>query len=246
LQTLGLCRRFGALAVTDDVNFSLAAGERRALIGPNGAGKTTFVNLLTGRLAPSAGIIRLAGVDITTTPAHRRVRLGLARTFQLNTLLRKSTVLENVQLAILQHEGSAWHLFGGATRQRRAAESAYALLQQIGLARHASDRVGTLAYGRQRLVEIAIALALRPKVLLLDEPAAGVPPADMSLVLNVLRDLPRDIAVLIIEHDMKLVFDFADQISVLVNGRLLIEGTPAAIAADPQVQEVYLGRRHHA
>jgi len=246
LQTIGLSRRFGALAVTDDVHFALHEGERRALIGPNGAGKTTFINLLTGRLAPSAGRIRLAGADITRLPTHRRVRLGLVRTFQLTTLLRESSVLENVQLAVLERNGLGGRLFGGARAQRRAAEAAYEVLQSIGLTGQADEKVATLAYGRQRLVEIAVALALQPKVLLLDEPAAGVPPADSHLVLEVLASLPRHIAVLIIEHDMKLVFGFAERISVLVRGRLLCEGSPAEIAADPEVREVYLGKRSYA
>ena len=245
LETRGLSRRFGALAVTDNVDFVLRAGERRALIGPNGAGKTTFLNLLTGRIAPSAGTIHLGGVDVTGMPMHRRVRRGLARTFQLNTLLREATVLENVQLAVLEHAGSGWRLFGGALLQRRAAEAAYAVLESLGIAGQAGDVIAALPYGRQRLVEVAIALALQPSVLLLDEPAAGVPAGDSHLMMDVIAGLPAHIAVLIIEHDMKLVFRFAQRISVLVQGRILTEGTPPEIAADPMVREVYLGKRVH-
>ncbi len=241
VETRALCRRYGALAVTDDVNFTLRAGERRALIGPNGAGKTTFLNLLTGQVRPSSGRVLLRGVDVTAMPVHRRVHHGLARTFQLNTLLRDSAVLENVQLAVLERERVGIRLFGGATAQRRAAEEAHDVLAGLGLAQHAGQPVAALSYGRQRLVEIAIALALKPEVLLLDEPAAGVPPADSHLVMDVVSGLPERIAVLIIEHDMKLVFRFAQRISVLVAGRLLKEGTPAEIANDPVVREVYLG-----
>jgi branched-chain amino acid transport system ATP-binding protein len=245
LETRGLVRRFGALTVTDHVDFSLRAGERRALIGPNGAGKTTFVNLLTGRLAPSAGTVVLGGIDVTRMATHRRVGLGLARTFQINTLLKDTTVIENVQLAVLERRGQGGMPIGGATAQRRAAETAYELLSSLGLVRQAGERVATLAYGRQRLVEVAIALALEPKVLLLDEPAAGVPPADSQVMMEVIAGLPAAIAVLIIEHDMNLVFRFAQTISVLARGRILAEGPPREIAADPRVRDVYLGTRGH-
>jgi branched-chain amino acid transport system ATP-binding protein len=245
LQTTNLNRSFGSLVVAGDINFSLAPGARHALIGPNGAGTTTFSNLLTGQLAPSSGTIHLAGEDVTGLKVHQRVRRGLARTFQINTLLREMTVLEGVQLAILEHWKDGAKILGGRADQRRAAEAAYDLLARLRMDSHALDRVGALAYGRQRLVEIATALALEPTVLLLDEPAAGVPPADSHLVLDLIAALPENISVLIIEHDMKLVFRFAQKISVLVAGRLLIEGTPAEIADNPLVREVYLGTSHH-
>jgi branched-chain amino acid transport system ATP-binding protein len=245
IETRGLRRQYGSFVATDNVNFSMKAGERRALIGPNGAGKTTFLNLLTGQIPPSGGSVWLNGVDVSKIPMHRRVRRGIARTFQLNTLLRESTALENVQLAVLEHQGLGGRLFGGAAAQRHAAEVAMDILVKLGMAVHAGHRISDLAYGRQRLVEIAIALALQPKVLLLDEPAAGVPPADSHLVMDMIAGLPDSIAVLIIEHDMKLVFRFAHRINVLVQGRMLTEGTPAEIAADPQVREVYLGKAHH-
>lgn len=246
IHTQNLVRKYGAFVATDNVTFSMRAGERRALIGPNGAGKTTFLNLLTGQVMPTSGSVWLAGEDISKVPMHHRVRSGIVRTFQLNTLLRESSVLENVQLAVLERRGVGSRMFGGAREQREAAEVAMDILKRLGMASHAGSRISALAYGRQRLVEIAIALALEPKVLLLDEPAAGVPPADSHLVMDTIASLPGDIAVLIIEHDMKLVFRFAQQISVLVRGRLLTEGTPAEIAADPQVREVYLGKAHHA
>lgn len=245
IETRGLCRQYGAFVATDHVDFAMKAGDRRALIGPNGAGKTTFLNLLTGQVMPTSGTVWLNGEDVSQVPMHRRVKRGIARTFQLNTLLRESTVLENVQLAVLEHRGQGGKLFGGARAQRDAAESAMEILGRLAMTEHAGRRVSELAYGRQRLVEIAIALALQPKVLLLDEPAAGVPPADSHLVLDVIAALPDTIAILIIEHDMKLVFRFAERINVLVQGRMLMEGTPADISSDPRVREVYLGKSHH-
>ncbi len=245
IQTKQLVRRYGGFIATDNVDFSMMPGERRALIGPNGAGKTTFLNLLTGQVTPSSGSVWLTGEDVSKVAMHHRVRHGVVRTFQLNTLLRESSVLENVQLAVLEQRGVGARMFGGAREQREAAEEAMGILQKLGMEAHAGDRISELAYGRQRLVEIAIALALKPKVLLLDEPAAGVPPADSHLVMDTIASLPSDIAVLIIEHDMKLVFRFAQQISVLVRGQILTEGTPAEIAANPQVREVYLGKTRH-
>jgi branched-chain amino acid transport system ATP-binding protein len=245
LEACSLHRSYGSLAVASDINFVLRPGARHALIGPNGAGKTTFLNLLTGQVAPSSGRILLNNRDITPLSVHQRVRQGLARTFQLNTLLREMTVLEGVQLAVLEHWGVGHSLFRGKAQQRRAAEVAYDLLEQLRLADHALHRVSALPYGRQRLIEIAIALAMEPRVLLLDEPAAGVPPADSHLVMDLIAALPENISVLIIEHDMKLVFRFARRISVLVQGRLLTEGTPEEIADNPMVREVYLGTRRH-
>ena len=246
LETKGLNRRFGALEVAGDINFRMEVGARRALIGPNGAGKTTFVNLLTGQLKPSSGQIFLDGSDITGLSADQRVRRGLARTFQLNTLLRGLTVLENVQLAILEHRKEGGLVLFGARAQDRAAEAAYDLLERLRLDDDALRRVSELPYGRQRLVEVAVALALEPAVLVLDEPAAGVPPADSHRMMDLIDSLPSSMAVLIIEHDMKLVFRFAKEITVLVAGRILTEGPPDVIAHDQQVRDVYLGQRKHA
>lgn len=243
LETRSLNRKFGALEVAGDINFILKAGARHALIGPNGAGKTTFVNLLTGILKPSSGSVLLENSEITSYPAHVRVRKGLARTFQLNTLLKPLTVLENVQLAVLEQMGVGSRLVGGAEFQRQAAEKAYGILERLRIQDQARHVVSEMPYGRQRIVEIALALALEPKVLLLDEPAAGVPPADTHIVFNTIASLPDSISILMIEHDMKLVFEFAEKISVLVQGRILCEGTPAEIAADPKVKDVYLGHR---
>ena len=245
LETRGLDKSFGSIVVASAIDFTLRAGERHALIGPNGAGKTTFLNLLTGQERPSSGSILLGGVDVTHEPMHKRVRRGLARTFQINTLLREMTVLENVQIAALEQQGDGTRALGGGAAQRRGAEIAFEILRALRLDAHASERVDRLAYGRQRLVEIAVALALKPTVLLLDEPAAGVSPADSHLVLDVIAGLAATLSVIIIEHDMDLVFRFADRISVLVRGRILADGTPTEIAANPAVREAYLGTRRH-
>ncbi|SNT31810.1 branched-chain amino acid transport system ATP-binding protein [Tardiphaga sp. OK246] len=241
LETRGLNRYFGAVRVSSDVNFRLPQGARHALIGPNGAGKTTFINLLTGNLSPSSGTVHFANKDVTALSVNERVRQGIARTFQINSLLREMTVLENVQLSVLERRTQGSLLLSGRKAQRAAAESAYDLLERLGLASDASSFVQRLPYGRQRLVEIAIALAREPTILLLDEPAAGVPPADSYLVFDLIEALPSSISVLFIEHDMKLVARFAQRISVLVAGEIMREGSPEEIAKDPYVREVYLG-----
>jgi ABC-type branched-subunit amino acid transport system ATPase component len=245
LETIGLHKRFGALIVANDINFVLEAGARHALIGPNGAGKTTFINLITGRQLPSGGRIVLGGVDITDLSEAARVRRGLGRTFQVNTLFRGLSVLENVALAVSEREGVGRDMVGTIAAHRATLEHAYALLERLRIADAALVAVNELAYGKQRLVEIAIALGLQPSVLLLDEPAAGVPAAESEIILDIIDQLPPEIAVLIIEHDMELVFRFARRITVLVQGRVLVEGTPAEIAKDPRVREVYLGERQH-
>jgi ABC-type branched-subunit amino acid transport system ATPase component len=245
LETIGLAKRFGALVVANNIDFRLEAGGRHALIGPNGAGKTTFVNLITGRLAPSAGRILLNGTDVTAQRQEERVRRGLGRTFQINTLFRGLSVLENVSLAVSEHASIGGQMLRLVGARRAVAEQAFALLERMGLADDASRPVHELPYGKQRLVEIAIALGLEPSVLLLDEPAAGVPSAENRIILDVIAQLPASVAVLIIEHDMELVFRFAQRITVLVQGAILTEGTPAEIAADARVREVYLGERVH-
>ncbi len=245
LQTLGLKKNFGALPVSNDIDFTLAPGARHALIGPNGAGKTTFINLITGRIDPSAGQILLGGDDITRVSQAGRVKRGLGRTFQINTLFKGLSVLENVVMAVSERHGTASDMFRYAGSRRHLIEEAYALLERLRLGADALLPVKELPYGKQRLVEIAIALGLKPSVLLLDEPAAGVPSTETEIILNVIENLPGDIAVLIIEHDLDLVFRFARKITVLVQGAVLVEGTPAEIAADARVREVYLGERDH-
>jgi branched-chain amino acid transport system ATP-binding protein len=241
LETRGLRKSFGALEVARDIDFRLAVGARHALIGPNGAGKTTFVNLVTGRLKPSAGTILLAGADVTALSPEKRVKRGLGRTFQINALFDGLSVVENVLLAVSERHGAAGDMLRFAGSRRELVDEAEALVERLGLADHAARPVRELPYGQQRLVEIAIALGLDPTVLLLDEPAAGVPSAESGLILDIIEGLGRDIAVLIIEHDMDLVFRLAERITVMVQGAVLVEGTPAEIAADPRVRAVYLG-----
>jgi branched-chain amino acid transport system ATP-binding protein len=243
LETRRLAKSFGALSVANAIDFRLDPGARQALIGPNGAGKTTFVNLVTGALAPSAGQILLDGADVTALPQASRVKRGLVRTFQITQLFRRLSVLENVVLAVCERRGLGGGWWRPAGHHRAANEEAYAHLDRLGLGDQALRPVASLAYGQQRLVEIAVALALEPKVLLLDEPAAGVPSGETGRIIEAIERLPADLALLIIEHDMDLVFRLARQITVLVQGRVLVEGPPADIAADPDVRQVYLGER---
>jgi branched-chain amino acid transport system ATP-binding protein len=244
LETQKLCKSFGALSVADNIDFRLAPGARHALIGPNGAGKTTFVNMLTGRIAPSSGRILLGGDEITKKSQAARVRLGLGRTFQVTTLFRDLPVLDNVALGIAERDGVARRMWKPASRHSEITDEAMQVLKTLGLGDDARIRVQDLPYGRQRLVEIAIALGLKPKVLLLDEPAAGVPRDDSGRILDVLAALPADIAILIIEHDMDLVFRFAQRITVLAAGAVLMEGTANEVAHDQRVRDVYLGELH--
>jgi len=245
LETRGLCKSFGALTVAEKIDFRLDAGARHALIGPNGAGKTTFVNMLTGRLAPSSGQILMAGDDITALGQAARVKLGLGRTFQINSLFRNLSVLDNVALSVAERRGVGGRMWRPAGAYREIREESLSLLETLGIAGDAGVRVLDLPYGKQRLVEIAIALGLNPAVLLLDEPAAGVPSMESARILQVLDKLPEEIAILIIEHDMDLVFRFARRITVLVQGEVLCEGTPVEIAADKRVHQVYLGEGRH-
>ncbi len=241
LETRNLCKSFGGITATDNVTFKLEAGARHALIGPNGAGKTTFVNQLSGVLSPTSGTIILNGQDITNWSVRRRATSGLARTFQINQLFADFTPLQTILLAITEREnaGSQWWRTSGARSD--FVDESVTLLTSLGLADVMQQRVGSLAYGRQRLLEIAIAVAAKPSVLLLDEPAAGVPESDRDQILDVVDSLSADVALVLIEHDMDLVFRFAKSISVLVNGALFVEGTPAEIANDPRVRQVYLG-----
>ena len=241
LEARGLTRRFGGLVATNAVSLSLAHGARHALIGPNGAGKTTFVNLLTGVLRPSAGAILLGGADITRLSRDARVRKGLARTFQVNQLFAALTPRESLVLAACEAAGRGHVFWRAAARESAAQVRAADLLAAFDLTKEADRLVRTLPYGKQRLLEIALALACAPRVLLLDEPAAGVPEHERHAILAALARLPRDIAILLIEHDMDLVFAFAERITVLVGGAVFAQGAPAEIAADPRVRAAYLG-----
>ena len=245
LEVQGLNRAFGALPVTRDVNLSLECGARRALIGPNGAGKTTLVNLITGALKPSSGRVLLNGEDITATSQSERARRGLARTFQINQLFRGLTVLENLCMTIGERDGECSNLWRAAGSKRAVIDEALDHLDSLRLVDDSLKLVRELPYGRQRLVEIAIALAQKPRVLLLDEPAAGVPSSESHLILDVVAALDPGIAVLIIEHDMDVVFRFAKEITVLVQGAVFTQGTPAEIMANAAVRAVYLGEEGH-
>jgi branched-chain amino acid transport system ATP-binding protein len=241
LETRDLQKQFGGLKVTRDLSLKVEQGARHALIGPNGAGKTTVINLLTGVLKPNGGRIMLEGNDITDLPVHVRVLRGLSRTFQINQLYPDLTPIETIGLAVserLGRGGDWWRVMG--TRDDVNGEIAENLAR-FGLLDVMNEPTATLLYGKQRLLEIAVAIAARPRVLLLDEPAAGVPESERHDILAAVGLLPRDVTVLLIEHDMDLVFSFADRISVLVNGALLVEGTPDEVARDHRVKAVYLG-----
>lgn len=244
LETQGLVRRFGGLVATQDVSLRVARGARHALIGPNGAGKTTLINLLTGVLEPTAGRIALEGEEITRLPAHQRVRRGLVRTFQINQLFGGLTPLQSVAMAVTQRRGRGagwWRRLG---RDAAVADECERLLQEFRLQDVMDRRTCELPYGKRRLLEIALAIACEPKVLLLDEPAAGVPEGERQEIFDSLARLPAHVSVLLIEHDMDLVFNFAQRVTVLVNGAVYAEGDVASIATDPRVKAVYLGEGH--
>jgi len=245
LSTRNLNKSFGSLVVAHAINLALPKGVRYALIGPNGAGKTTLINLMTGMLRPDAGQILLDGGEITGLRPEARVRRGLARTFQINTLFPHLTALESVSLAVLEREGHAHNWWQNLPRFREATDEALATLESLNLAGDRDRLTRELPYGKQRLLEIALALATRPRVLLLDEPAAGVPKDESAGIFGAIAGLSTDLTILFIEHDMDVVFRFASRILVMVSGSILVEGTPEEIARDAQVREVYLGKKHH-
>ena len=236
---------FGALKANNEVTVSFQAGARHALIGPNGAGKTTFINLLTGALAPTAGEVYLGDERVTHLRQHARVKRGMTRTFQINTLFPGLSALESVVLAACEREGRGGVWWRTVSAERSAIDEAREILSRLRLDRDADTPTRALPYGKQRLLEIALALATRPTVLLLDEPAAGIPAADSAELFQVIAQLPREVTVVFIEHDMNLVFRFAERITVLVGGTVLVEGTPDEIAHEPRVREVYLGEAQH-
>jgi branched-chain amino acid transport system ATP-binding protein len=246
LETRGLSRRFGGIAATDEVSLRVVRGARHALIGPNGAGKTTLVNLLTGVLTPSAGTILLEGRDITRLAAHRRVERGLVRTFQINQLFGGLTPVQSLALAVSGRLGRSagwWRPLGGGN-DRRVAERCDRLLAEFHLDDVMNQKVALLPYGKRRLLEIALAIACMPRVLLLDEPVAGVPEGERQQILETIGSLPAEVTVLLIEHDMDLVFNFARTVTVLVNGTIFAEGDAQSISADRRVRAVYLGEAH--
>jgi len=241
LETRGLDKHFGGIVAANEVSLKIEKGARHALIGPNGAGKTTVVNLLTGVLRPTAGKILLDGEDITNLPSHERVRLGVARTFQINQLFADLTPIETLGLAISERLGRGhdwWRIVGS---DPSVTNEIVELIERFRLGDVMRERTGILPYGKQRLLEIALAIACKPRVLLLDEPAAGVPEDERHDILATVEALPKDVTVLLIEHDMDIIFSFADRISVLVNGSLFVEGEPDEVARDPRVKAVYLG-----
>ena len=241
LSCEGLVKRFGGITATDNVSLQLLRGARHALIGPNGAGKTTLINLLTGVLEPTSGRIHLLGEDISGLAPHQRVRRGLVRTFQINQLFDGLTPLQTLAMTVSQHLGMGAAALRPLGHDPRVAERCEHLLSQFHLLEVMDQPTQQLAYGKRRLLEMAIALACKPSVLLLDEPVAGVPAGEREELLRTVAALPADVSVLLIEHDMDLVFSFANSMTVMVNGAVLTEGTPAEMAADTRVREVYLG-----
>jgi len=241
LETVDLVKRFGGITAASDISLRIEKGARHALIGPNGAGKTTVINLLTGMLRPTSGQIMLDGKDITGVEPYERVRRGVARTFQINQLFADLTPIEAIGLAVSERMGTGrqwWRVIGSKSE---ILDDVVSLIEQFHLADVMYHRTAILPYGKQRLLEIALAIACRPRVLLLDEPAAGVPDAERHEILATIEALPKDVTVLLIEHDMDIVFSFADRISVMVNGALFVEGEPEEVARDPRVKAVYLG-----
>ena len=243
LEIENLSKRFGGVVASDSVSLTLARGELHAVIGPNGAGKTTLIGQLSGEIAPDAGRIRLDGLDITTLPAQRRSRLGLARSFQITSLFPDFTALGNVALAVQAHSGHSFRFWRDARREAALREPARAALGRVGLAARADIPVAGLSHGEHRQLELAMALATRPRVLLLDEPMAGMGPEESARMVQTLLELKRDLPILLIEHDMEAVFALADRITVLVYGRVIASGDPAAIRADAAVREAYLGEK---
>ncbi|MDE2375825.1 ABC transporter ATP-binding protein [Bradyrhizobium sp.] len=244
LRVEGLVRRFGGIVATDHVSLDVAQGELHAIIGPNGAGKTTLISQLTGHLPPNAGSISLGGLDITYLPAHRRCALGLARSFQITSLLLDFTAADNVALAAQAHAGTSFRFFADARRERGLREAAHAALDRVGLSHRADIVVSRLSHGERRELELAVALASRPKILLLDEPMAGLGATESQRMVKLLQELRKEVSIVLVEHDMEAVFALADRISVLVYGRLIASGDPAAIRQNEEVRRAYLGDQH--
>ena len=241
LEVIGLAKRFEGIVATDDLTLNVAAGELHAVIGPNGAGKTTLIGQLGGQVKPDSGRIRFAGNDITVLPIHRRSRLGLARSFQIASLFLDFSVLDNVALAVQAHAGHSFRFWRNARNEPELRQPAQAALVRVGLAQRADVPASALSHGEHRLLELAIALAGQPRMLLLDEPMAGLGPEESGRMIEMLRSLKRDLTILLVEHDMEAVFALADKITVLVYGRAIASGAPEAIRANEEVRRAYLG-----
>jgi len=244
LRVEKLVRRFGGIMATDHVSLDVDRGELHAIIGPNGAGKTTLISQLTGQLHPHSGTIHLAGTDITDTPAYRRSALGLARSFQITSLLKDFTALDNVALAAQAHDGHSFYFWSDARKENRLRGPALAALERVGLGQRADAVVSELSHGEQRELELAVALATKPQVLLLDEPMAGLGITESARMVKLLQELRREVTIVLVEHDMDAVFALADRISVLVYGRVIASGRPSEIRGNEEVKRAYLGEQH--
>ncbi len=244
LRVENLVKRFGGILATDDLSLDVARGELHAIIGPNGAGKTTLISQLTGQVLPNAGTIRFAGQDVTRLPTYKRSALGLARSFQITSLLPDFTALDNVALAAQAHDGHSFRFWGNARKEKRLRDAARAALSRVGLERRADVPVSELSHGEQRELELAVALATRPQLLLLDEPMAGLGVTESATMVKLLQELRREVTIVLVEHDMEAVFALADRITVLVYGRVIASGDPAAIRGNAEVKRAYLGDQH--
>ena len=244
LRVENLVRRFGGIVATDNLSLDVAKGELHAIIGPNGAGKTTLISQLTGQLAPSAGTIHFAGRDVTHLPAWRRSALGLARSFQITSLLPDFTAADNVALAAQAHDGHSFHFWADARKEKHLRDAALSALARVGLERRADVVVSKLSHGEQRELELAVALATKPQLLLLDEPMAGLGATESARMVKLLAELRREVTIVLVEHDMAAVFALADRITVLVYGRVIASGVPAAIRGNEEVKRAYLGDQH--
>ena len=243
LEIEGLTKRFGGVVASDTIMLAVPQGELHAIIGPNGAGKTTLIGLLTGEITPDSGSIRFGGADITPMPTYQRSLLGLARSFQITSLFLDFTALDNVALAVQAHAGHSFRFWRDARKERELREPARAALQRVGLAERAEVVVASMSHGEHRQLEIAMALATKPRMLLLDEPMAGMGPEESMRMVGIMRELKQELTILLIEHDMEAVFALADRITVLVYGRSIASGAPEAIRANPEVRQAYLGEQ---
>ncbi len=244
LRVENLVRRFGGITATDNLSLEVAKGELHAIIGPNGAGKTTLISQLTGQLLPNSGSIHFAGQDITRLPAYRRSRLGLARSFQITSLLPDFTALDNVALAAQAHDGHSFYFWGNARKEKQLRAAARSALSRVGLERRADVLVSRLSHGEQRELELAVALATKPQLLLLDEPMAGLGVTESAEMVKLLQELRREVTIVLVEHDMDAVFALANRITVLVYGRVIASDVPAAIRSNEEVRRAYLGEQH--